>query len=1106
MPPRLALRPMALLLVAVAVLSRPPARAADFFDDSSELVLQSYRVVAERPQGDGVSEVDVAADLTNVGSGVWLSAGATIVSLPPDMEALQIVLRFDTVPLTGSIASSNAWTLSVPAEEVASLPQDFVEGRIQVKVLGTEVPIYSGPTHILDAATDLVYTGSQKVGENDMLTFSDVTPLIDAMSAGDVFLEDPLPGGYKSERGLSSLLPRKIVRKTVSETSFVQLECAVLQEGDVESATYKMHIGYSDHAGETLNVDVFQIFTKNCKDESNLPDDDGVPNRECLFSGLPFRFNDVELAPGVKLSGQVRLSGGLTSVEVRWRGLVPTRVVADLEVEYTASLEVKAEAGSDFDKIEKTLWNVPLPIFTTTIGGFPVEVSLSVDFLVGAKCDLRAEAITSVSQSVKTRILVGFSGSAPVFEPYLETVPFKLTPPHVTDAAGLHLKAWAGVDATLLVNEVKGPYVKTVAYATTDVEPLADPWWKVEAGVDVTAGVHAGLRIPFIGPDIQLDDPITHTWSYPLATFTPNGASGGSGAATGEGRGRGAGAARSADESSRWATRLSKSYGVYGPALVHGLAHGDSLLVSGGGVGLVARLDAKGNVLWQESLGFATLLDAVETPSGTIVVGGVYIKDLVLAELDANGSKLWQRTYQLDAETTATSFTAATDEAGEVSLYVAGFITHLSITDRDPWISRFDAAGRLLWAQRYSSPGADTVSAIHAAPGGGIVLAGQSDADVGTDLSMNGLVFRVNKDGDLLWGTALATFWGGSFKAVNVSPEGRVWAAGNASRTVKETYPSIWVVRLDLEQGLGDNMLLAQDILWEEYLGADASPDLPQWERTAGGHTAYDTGFAIEPFESGVIVAGSSGLGGSKTAVAARIDSDLGIRWMTLFDSPGEDLLTSVAVTDDGFLLAGKSPTDLATEAVGPPAALVQKVPLEGHLDFPPGAGIITRYGQPEQKWPGSFPQFVADGQMQADVVYSVSTIALVPKSTAYNTVAGDLDVTRWAPGFGDEAPPLASPRFLRGDCNGDGVNNGIPDVLTLLGYQFLGAAQPPCLAACDVTGDGELAGVADAVYLLGYFFLGGPALPAPFPSCAESTLPTDAALGCTAPPASCAE
>lgn len=91
-----------------------------------------------------------------------------------------------------------------------------------------------------------------------------------------------------------------------------------------------------------------------------------------------------------------------------------------------------------------------------------------------------------------------------------------------------------------------------------------------------------------------------------------------------------------------------------------------------------------------------------------------------------------------------------------------------------------------------------------------------------------------------------------------------------------------------------------------------------------------------------------------------------------------------------------------------------------------------------------------------------------------------------------------AQPGFVRGDANGDG-NADISDAVSILDYLFVFGAEPACLASADVSFDGQV-DIADAVNLLIYLFQFGPAPAAPFPTCAPSPAPSDAALGCDVP------
>jgi parallel beta-helix repeat protein len=89
------------------------------------------------------------------------------------------------------------------------------------------------------------------------------------------------------------------------------------------------------------------------------------------------------------------------------------------------------------------------------------------------------------------------------------------------------------------------------------------------------------------------------------------------------------------------------------------------------------------------------------------------------------------------------------------------------------------------------------------------------------------------------------------------------------------------------------------------------------------------------------------------------------------------------------------------------------------------------------------------------------------------------------------EGPPAVA--FVRGDANSDGKVD-ISDAIAVLGYLFLGGAEPSCLESANAD-DTSVLDLTDAVYLLGHLFLGGPAPPAPYPGCGLDG--TADALGC---------
>ena len=94
----------------------------------------------------------------------------------------------------------------------------------------------------------------------------------------------------------------------------------------------------------------------------------------------------------------------------------------------------------------------------------------------------------------------------------------------------------------------------------------------------------------------------------------------------------------------------------------------------------------------------------------------------------------------------------------------------------------------------------------------------------------------------------------------------------------------------------------------------------------------------------------------------------------------------------------------------------------------------------------------------------------------------------------GDDQPEREV--FRRGDADGNGVLE-LTDSIRLLGFLFLGAAEPGCLDAADSNDDGKT-DIGDAVNSLNVLFLGSGNIPAPGAmNCGVD--PTDDGLGCAA-------
>lgn len=133
-----------------------------------------------------------------------------------------------------------------------------------------------------------------------------------------------------------------------------------------------------------------------------------------------------------------------------------------------------------------------LPTFIITVGVPPVVVPVTftpyIDVYVGA--DLRVNGYMNLSVNKSDTLTGGVTYEKgegwSVFSDYSQS--FGFTPPSVTRTADA--KAFAIVpDVSLRIYDIFGPATRLKGYGRIHVEPLAEPWWNLYAGLSVQGGV-----------------------------------------------------------------------------------------------------------------------------------------------------------------------------------------------------------------------------------------------------------------------------------------------------------------------------------------------------------------------------------------------------------------------------------------------------------------------------------------------------------------------------------------------------------------------------------------------------------------------------------------
>lgn len=239
----------------------------------------------------------------------------------------------------------------------------------------------------------------------------------------------------------------------------------------------------------------------------------------------------------------------------------------------------------------------------------------------------------------------------------------------------------------------------------------------------------------------------------------------------------------------------------------------------------VLRLAANGTLLWQHPLGSVSGSDIanaiVETADGGFILtgnvgagdgdvsgfqGGIY--DIWLARLDASGQLLWEESYG----------GSGNDQVGDVLLASNGdliLVASSNSTDgdisgpigsSDLWVISVDSTGLLLWEKSYGGSNGDSGSRGYRAANGDLVVFGassSSDVDVNANYgAQDAWLVRIDNSGSILWeqnfgGTAMES----NVRGFSSAPDGGyVFACTTASNNVDVSGNSggqdLWVVKL----------------------------------------------------------------------------------------------------------------------------------------------------------------------------------------------------------------------------------------------------------------------------------------------------------------------
>lgn len=297
----------------------------------------------------------------------------------------------------------------------------------------------------------------------------------------------------------------------------------------------------------------------------------------------------------------------------------------------------------------------------------------------------------------------------------------------------------------------------------------------------------------------------------------------------------------------------------------------------------LVKTDANGNRLWSRSWNHGALWDecyAVRqmADSGYVLAGATYSFannwDIWLVKTNANGDSLWSRTYGGGDIDVCNAVSLAADGG----IVLAGYSRSVGDGLDDVWVIKTDQSGNTVWERNFSAPLFAQCNAIQSTADGGYALGGYW---TGADSDQDFWLLKLNADGDSLWGRTYGDDRQQICYSVEQLPDGGYLLGGSTSPNNGDL--NFWLVKTD---AAGNEV----------------------WNRSFGGSQHDECRAFFQTFDNGYVAAGytlSRGAGNSDFWVV-KLNADGDSLWSRTFGGVNFDnCRAALQASDAGYVFAG---------------------------------------------------------------------------------------------------------------------------------------------------------------------------------------------------------
>lgn len=219
--------------------------------------------------------------------------------------------------------------------------------------------------------------------------------------------------------------------------------------------------------------------------------------------------------------------------------------------------------------------------------------------------------------------------------------------------------------------------------------------------------------------------------------------------------------------------------------------------------------------------------------------------DFWIVKVNANGTKIWDKTFGGNSSEQLTSLQQTSDGGYIVGGYSNsgknGNKTQASKGDFDYWVVKLDSKGNKLWDKAFGGSGVDRLFALQQTSDDGYILGGYSSSGISSDKSavskgeLDYWVVKLNANGSKVWDRTLGGKASEEVKSLQQTRDGGYILGGSSTSGISgdksqankgsSTTHDYWIVKLDPD-GFK---------VWDKTLGGKSSDVLQSIVQTSDG-------------------------------------------------------------------------------------------------------------------------------------------------------------------------------------------------------------------------------------------------------------------------------